>query len=94
VVAVIALLVTIVIGMVAREVGLLQLVSLETFYSKWLHYSEWEFKKNALYHAGKHLTHNRTLINRKGYAAAGMTVTFLIEIVALAMWIGGSVTTS
>lgn len=79
--------VVIVIGAVARVRGSLQLITPQSLYDDWLHYSEWEFKKNAIYWAGQHFKANRSLVNNRAHAAFGMTVLLLLEMGLLLAWV-------
>ena len=74
------------LGVLARVWGGVAVVSPADLYARWLHYSEWEFKKNAVYWAGKHFEKNWTVVNLKGWAATGMSALFLAETVFLLMW--------
>ena len=78
---------TVVTGAIARAWGSVTIVSPKHLYNHWLNFSEWDFKKNAIYFAGQHLETNRTLINRKAKVAGGMTVLFLLETVFLLVWV-------
>ena len=80
--------ITVVTGAIARAWGTVQIISPQRLYQAWLHLSEWEFKKNAIYWAGEHFETNRTLVNGKGWVPMGMTAAFLAEAVFLLIWIG------
>lgn len=41
--------ITVVAGAIARAWGTVQIISPQRLYQAWLHLSEWEFKKNAVY---------------------------------------------
>lgn len=77
----------VVVGAAARVWGSVKLISPQVLYDQWLHYSEWEFKKNAVYWAGQHFDANRSLVNNKGWAALGMTALLLIEVGLLLAWV-------
>jgi len=79
--------VVIVIGAVARALGTVQLITPQLLYDQWLDYTEWEFKKNAVYWAAQHFKANRALVNNKGWAAFGMTVLLLLEMGLLLAWV-------
>lgn len=79
--------VTVVLGAVVRAYGRLELMSPKRLYDRWLGDSEWEFKKDAIYFAGKHFEANRSLINKKGLLADGMTVLFVVETALLLTWV-------
>ena len=55
-------------------------------YERWLHYSEWEFKKNAIYWAGRHFEANVSRINTMGWLLTGMTFLFALEVIFLLVW--------
>ena len=77
----------IVIGAVARVRGTVELITPQVLYDHWLHYSEWEFKKNAVYWAGRHFDASRSVVNNKARAAFGMTVLLLLEMGLLLAWV-------
>lgn len=76
-------------GVWGRIYSGLKLVSPERLYDKWLKWTEWEFKKNAIYWAGKHFKHNASLVNRKANFAIAMGILFALEVVFMVLWIGG-----
>lgn len=61
-------------------------LSPDNLYEGWLHYSEWEFKKNAIYWAGQHFNANVALINKMGWILTGMIVLFSAEVILLLAW--------
>jgi hypothetical protein len=77
----------VVVGAAARASGSVKLISPQVLYDQWLHYPEWEFKKNAVYWAGQHFDANRSLVNNKARAALGMTALLLIEVGLLLAWV-------
>jgi hypothetical protein len=79
--------VVIVIGAVARVWGTVQLITPQLLYDHWLRYTEWEFKKNAIYWAGQHFKANSALVSKKAWAAFGMTVLLLLEMGLLLAWV-------
>jgi hypothetical protein len=85
--AVIAAALTLVAGMVARSWGALSVLAPDLLYDKWLAYREWEFKKNALYWAGRHFLDNLSVINRKARVVTVMTVLLLTEAACLLVWL-------
>jgi hypothetical protein len=85
------LIAVIVIGAVARIWGAVQLITPQMLYDQWLDYTEWEFKKNAVHWAGQHFKANSALVNKKAWAAFGMTVLLLLEMVLLLVWVGTQV---
>lgn len=76
----------VVLGAVARVWGNVKLISPQVLYDDWLHYSEWEFKKNAIYFAGQHFETNRSLVNNKSWAGLAMTALLLLEVGLLVAW--------
>jgi len=63
-------------------------------YEKWRHYSEWEFKKNAMYWAGQHFEANVSRINIMGWLLTSMTFLFALEVIFLLIWAIRSLTLS
>lgn len=74
-------------GVVGRAWGSVTLANPKVMYEKWLHYSVWEFKKTALYWAGKHYEANSLLVNRKGYFLTAMSALFVVEVILLLLWL-------
>ena len=63
-------------------------------YKKQLHWSDWEFKKNAIYHAGQHLERTTEVINTKHRLAALAVLAFVGELTAAGLWINALTGTS
>lgn len=76
----------VIIGAVGLAFGTVQMMSPRVLYKKWLHYGDWEFKKNFVYWAGIHFEQNRALVNTKGRLATVLTILFLTESAALLVW--------
>ncbi len=74
------------VGILSMSLGSLEIVSPKRLYETWLHYEPWEFRKNALYWAGRHYERNRTIINRKAYALAALVVFFSTEGALFIAW--------
>jgi hypothetical protein len=81
-----AALFNLVTGTVARTWGRVKLLSLQTVCAEWLPYSEWEFKRRAVYWAGMHFEHNTNVVNKKGRVILLMTAAFLVEAVFMFVW--------
>jgi len=77
----------VIIGLITRPWGSVILADPQKFYDKWLHFQEWEFKKNAIYWAGEHFAANVSLVNRKARMMTIMTILFLVEAGFLLVWI-------
>jgi hypothetical protein len=77
------------VGLIGRMSGGLKLVSPQKLYDQWLNWSEWEFKKNAIYWAGKHFEYNASLVRRKANFAIGMSVLLVLEVVFIVTWVAG-----
>lgn len=86
-VGIIAWITAIVLGVCGRATGHLEIVSPLKLHSKWLHYSEWEFKQNMIYEAGQAFEKNRTVINKKGKFLTWMSWLFVAGAVALFAWL-------
>jgi hypothetical protein len=76
-----------IIGIAGRMCSGLKLISPEKVYNKWIMWSEWEFKKNALYWAGQDFNHNASLVNRKANFAIAMSLLLIAEVILLALWV-------
>ena len=85
--AVVLALATIALGSAVRLSGALSLVNPATVYAQWLHLSQWEFQRHALYYAGQHFEANGALVNRKARGVFVMTSLFLLELICLFVWI-------
>jgi hypothetical protein len=75
------------IGVYARGLGSVIVVDPRVLFQQWLHKSEWEFRKDFIYFAAKHLQANRAIIKRKSNLTNIVTTCFMIEAVALAVWV-------
>lgn len=80
----------IVCGLVARIHGGVKLVNPGKLYDGWLHWSPWEFHKNALYWAGKDFRTNATLVGKKSRMVTIVTGLFIAEMLCLLLWIIGA----
>jgi hypothetical protein len=78
------------VGYCARLWGSLQLFDPSKAYRESLRWSEWEFKKNAIFLAGQAFTANRRVVNSKGWLTAVAATLFLSEAVCLALWLARS----
>lgn len=77
-----------VVGVVARGfVGGARLISPSSLYEGWLGLSPSDFKLNGIYWAGEHFQQTADAIWRKSWAAHAITVLFVLEGVALLVWI-------
>jgi hypothetical protein len=74
-------------GTIARLRGGLNLVNPSIVYDGWLHLSQWQFQRDALYWAGKHFDANAKLVHTKSTVLTGMTVTLALAVLMLAVWI-------
>ena len=74
-------------GLIARLRGGVVLANPRIHQEKWLHFSEWEFKKNSVFWAAEHFRINSIEIQGKSNVAVWMTATFLGELVLLLAWI-------
>lgn len=74
------------LGLFARLYGFVILITPQKLFKHFLHLSEWEFKKDLIYHAGEHYAHNNKLLTRRANLLNLMTVFLAAEVVALAAW--------
>jgi len=88
--AMVAFAVLMLIGLMAGTGSRIKLVNPNLLFETWLHYPEWEFKKNAIAWAGEHFQFNVDLLQSKANAAKWMTAFFLLELVFLLAWIATS----
>ena len=89
--AVLAMAVGIIAKLVSGATGI-WFLSPANLYEGWLHYSEWEFKKNAIYWAGQHFEANVSRINTMGWLLTSMTILFAMEVILLLVWAIGTLT--
>jgi hypothetical protein len=78
---------TLLLGTYARLSGTVRLLNPSTLYEKWLHFSEWEFKKNFIYFAGKDFEANKALIEKKWKLSVAVSCLFFLEAVLLVVWV-------
>ena len=76
-----------IVGIVTFNWGTLLIISPQLLYDKYLHCSDWEFKKDILYFAGEGFQSNLGLINSKGNVTTILTVAFVVETLLFVMWI-------
>lgn len=76
-----------ILGLIAREYGTLTVTSPGVLYDKALHLSEWEFKRYIVYYAGQHFEHNQRLIEKKSRCGMIMAAMLLAETLAVVMWL-------
>jgi hypothetical protein len=75
------------VGIAVLNTGDLQIISPQMVYKKYLHYSEWEFKKNILYSAGQGFEANANLVKTKGTVLTILSIVFLGQILLLVVCI-------
>jgi hypothetical protein len=73
-------------GMIAKLHGSLKTIVPSMFIKNWLHKSEWEFKKDALYRASEDNEYNRQYVNNKGKIATFAAFAFFFEAISLIIW--------
>ncbi|MGE3074474.1 MAG: hypothetical protein AB7N24_14605 [Dehalococcoidia bacterium] len=74
-------------GITVRAFGKVMAFSPTELYAKYLHYDEWEFKKNLIYWGGKNFDANRRLISLRAFVANVMGIGFLAEAACLVVWV-------
>jgi hypothetical protein len=76
-----------VVGLAGRLAGRLTLVNPTVLFRETLQEPEWEFRKNAIFYAGKHFEKNAAIIDRKANAAVATSVLMLVALVIAATWL-------
>jgi hypothetical protein len=76
-----------VVGLAGRLSGRLTLVNPTVLFRETLQEPEWEFRKNAIFYAGKHFEKNAAIIDRKANAAVATSVLMLVALVIAATWL-------
>lgn len=76
-----------IVGMVARDTGDLMLINPGRLYETSLALSPWEFKKDALFHAGRCFEHNKAVANGKAHLSRFMSILVMLEIGSFLLWI-------
>lgn len=74
-------------GVFGRITGAVTLVNPSVLYDESLHKTDWEFKKDAVYRAGRHFEKNSKAIARKGVFALVVTGALLAEVAMFAVWL-------
>jgi hypothetical protein len=77
---------TFVFGICGRLFGKIIDTDPSSLYKGFLHYSEWEFKKEFLCWAAENHPKNKKTIARKHHIAVIMTACFILEIFFVAFW--------
>jgi hypothetical protein len=76
-----------VIGVVGRAQGSLRLVDPGVLYEKWLHRSEWTFRKDMIHFAGQDFKDNADAIRHKGNCAVAMAALFIVMVFLFMGWL-------
>jgi hypothetical protein len=79
-----------IVGIVGQARGSVRLANPALIYRNWLHFSEWELKKKAVYWAGEHFEINGALVRSKANVSLVMVVLILIELLFLFTWLMAS----
>jgi hypothetical protein len=74
-------------GICGRVIGGVKLPDPMVIYENYLEDSEWEFKKNQIFFAGRHFDYNVQAIRKKGNASLFVSVVLLLEVVVFTAWI-------
>jgi hypothetical protein len=85
--AVIAMVAALILSFIARLTGEVKMLNPNELYQKWLHFSEWEFKKNLIRFAGKAFEANNALIYRKWRLTILISLILFLEAVFLTIWV-------
>lgn len=87
-ISIIIFLAIVILSVVSRIRGTpLMVVSPQELYEKTLGYSQWEFKKNAIYWASQHFIENCRFVTWKAKIAKAMSWLFIVEIITLTVWL-------
>lgn len=84
--AMIVFLLSVVLGLSTKYKRLAITRSPKVIFEEWLHKTEWEFKKDSIYYAGKNYINNKRVIDRNGVISDLIIFLFLIEIILMAVW--------
>lgn len=79
-----------ILTIVARLKGTIILLHPSVLYDEYLSYTDWEFKKNVIYWAGRHVDHNNQVLALRARLLTGACFTFLVEAVALVVWVSAN----
>lgn len=90
VVAMIAFAGLLAIGLIARALWRVTLVSPKELYDGWLDLPEFDFKVGLIYEAGVHFERNTAVVYRKAVAANIMIGLFFLEAMLLVTWVAAS----
>ena len=83
--AIVAFLSAISLGIYARLVGHIAIMSPTTLHDSWIQYSEEEFKRYFIYYAGKHMEMNNLLLAKRFRLLSGVIFLFALEVLLLAV---------
>lgn len=75
------------IGIYGQQIGKLQMLNPSILFKEWLHWENWEFKKNLIFWSGEGFTANSSLINRKGNISSICSIIFAFEVLSLVFWL-------
>ena len=74
------------VGVLSSIFETIQVVDPLRLYNEMLTFTEWEFKKNALYLSGLDFAANVKTLNRLGIVSSVMAVFLFIEVACLVAW--------
>jgi len=78
--ALLAFVAVVIVGVIGQRMKGVSLIDPKILYEKYLHYSQWEFKKNLIFWAGDSFNTNRKAIEAKSRCIDIMTILFGLEI--------------
>jgi hypothetical protein len=88
--AVVVFVIATVVGIFGRIRGTLTLPDPSVYFERWLHKSEWEFMKDAVYFAGEHFAANAEVVHQKSRTSLIVVGLLAVEILLLVSWVARS----
>lgn len=85
--AAVSFVISLVIGVGARFKGEIALLKPSNLYEGWLHKTDWEFKKDLIYHAGNDFNHNMANAEKKWYASITVIGFFALQVAFQTAWV-------
>jgi hypothetical protein len=78
---------SIILSIIAKSSNGIILPSPKELYNKYLHYSEWEFRKNFIYWSGEHYEKNKDMVANKAKYIVYIFILFLLEAAMMGYWL-------
>jgi hypothetical protein len=88
--AIVAFVLTAIVGTLGNMITGVQIMNPQKLYDRWLSWPTWEFKKNAIYWAGRDFNANASKVNKKGNCLLVVNGLLVLEVLLVVCWVAVS----